>query len=113
IGSKAFINDETGILFDPVRPLGQQLREALAKGKALRPRSWAEANISAEVSVRRLERLLCEDATGRRQPWTVGLSQFYCRNFFFHYADREEASRMADAYRQLEVQCGLEIPVQP
>jgi glycosyltransferase involved in cell wall biosynthesis len=113
IGSKAFINAETGILFDPARPLGSQLRDALAEASTLKPRAWAEANISADANVRLFERLLSEDAATRGQPWTQGLVQFYCRNFYFHYDDPQDASRMAKAYEQLQTRCGLDVPVKP
>ncbi len=111
IGSKAFINEETGVLFDPDRPLGAQLQAALAKADTLKPRPWAEANISAEANVVRLEQLLRDDAARRGQPWSRGLMPFSCRNFFFHYADPEDAARTAPAYRQLRVDFGLDVPL--
>jgi glycosyltransferase involved in cell wall biosynthesis len=69
IGSRAFINESTGMLLRR-RDLAGQLMQFLARSDLFRPRMWAERHISCSQSTDRLNRILEQHALGDGQSWT-------------------------------------------
>lgn len=114
IGSKAFINDQTGSLLDRRRPLGPQLVQALQRAGALHPREWAVKNIDAAVSTQRLNALLRSESAKRNLLWTQDAAAVHCRNFAFSYLDLADKERFSGEYLHLAERHGLrfkEFPV--
>lgn len=91
IGSKAYIREETGVLFHPDRPLAPQILAFLERAHRFTPRAWAIGNISAGVNCVRLNRILQEEALGEGRPWTRDLSPFFARHFDLFYTGGPEA----------------------
>jgi hypothetical protein len=72
IGSKAFLNEQTGILLDRAR-LAEQVLTFVASADNFRARAWALENISCHVSRRVLNDFLCRAAHRDQRPWTRDL----------------------------------------
>jgi len=75
IGSKAFINDQTGMLLDR-RRLSQQLCELVEGAHTYRPREWAKQHISCHASLKVLNDFLCKAARDDGRDWTTDLTPF-------------------------------------
>jgi hypothetical protein len=69
IGSRAFINEQTGRFLDE-RHLARDLTEFVRDADRYRPRAWADANISCYRSTQMLNELLKEKALALGQEWT-------------------------------------------
>lgn len=72
VGSKAFINEQTGRLLER-RRLTRQLDDFIDKADSYRPREWALQHISCHVSQAVLEAHLRRAALAAGQVWTQGL----------------------------------------
>jgi glycosyltransferase involved in cell wall biosynthesis len=72
IGSKAFINAETGVLLDR-RGLVRQLCEFVDKADGFNPRDWACQHISCHASRAVLNDILRREAREHGQEWTRDL----------------------------------------
>lgn len=110
IGSKAYINDQTGVLFDPRMPLAPQVMDFLQRSACLTPSTWAKSNISAEKNVVRLNRILRDYADSRGYRWSRDLEPFFCRHFDFYYEEgsvREQEFR--STYREFRQLFGFTI----
>lgn len=75
IGSKAFINERTGVLLDRAR-LSAQLRAFVEKAHTFAPREWAIRNIGCQVSLKVLNEALSKAARWDGRPWTTDLCAF-------------------------------------
>jgi len=93
IGTKSYINKETGVLFDPKQPLARQIMKFLETSDQLDPATWARDNISARVNSERLNRTLMERALSRNDPWTKHIEPFYSKRFDFYYYRGTEAEK--------------------
>ena len=104
IGTKSYINEETGILFDPEQPLARQIIKFLETSDQLDPATWARNNISARVDSERLNRILMERAVSRSDPWTKHIEPFYSKRFDFYYYRGTEAeseyAKSVDAFAE-------------
>ncbi len=69
IGSRTFINEQTGRLLHE-HDLAGQLNDFLASADRCAARAWAEANISCFKSTERLNAILKSDALAAGQEWT-------------------------------------------
>ncbi len=69
LGSRAFINEQTG-MFVREAELATQLTELIQHADRFAPRQWAEANISCWKSSERLNAILKEHALASGQTWT-------------------------------------------
>ena len=98
IGSKAYINERTGVLFDRAQPLAPQIERFLERAASFSPDSWARANISSRVNGIRLNQLLRSRALERGEPWTRDLAPFHCRHFDFVYDRASDESDFAPVY---------------
>lgn len=75
IGSRAFINDQTGRLLHD-GDLAPQLMEFLAAANKQKfsPRQWADAHISCFQSTRTLNEILQKHALAQNQQWTTDIA---------------------------------------
>lgn len=73
IGSRAFINEQTGRFLDE-RLLAAQLLDFLDHAADYRPRQWAEDNISCFRSSARLNEILRDHAREQGQEWTTDIA---------------------------------------
>jgi glycosyltransferase involved in cell wall biosynthesis len=109
VGSKDYINEQTGVLFDPQRPLAGQILEFLARSDTFRPAEWARAHIASTINGAKLNGLLRDLARSEGKPWTRDIEPFHCRRFRFRY-DREGAeAEFQNAYDQFREDFGLAI----
>ena len=75
IGSRAFINEQTGTLLHRSR-LVTDLQRFVENADSYRPREWALANISCHVSREALNRHLRQTAAEEGRPWTSDVVPF-------------------------------------
>jgi glycosyltransferase involved in cell wall biosynthesis len=87
VGSKDHVNEHTGTLFDPHKPLAGQILEFLERAGGYRPAEWARANISSVVNSSKLNGLLRDVARSEGKPWTRDIEPFHCKHFEFLYED--------------------------
>ncbi len=111
IGTKAYINEETGFLLNPAKPLGPQLTKALEGSNQLSPREWACQNISAEMNCVKLNEMLKEQYEKDGLAWTQDVKPFYSKRFDFFHQDHltDEEAGTAKDYLRLEQDFGLKI----
>lgn len=81
IGTKNYINPQTGFLLQPDMPLSKQILECLKRVHTLRPRDWAAANISAQVNVSSLNKLLANESFACEKQWTADCEAFHIQSF--------------------------------
>lgn len=81
IGTKNYINPKTGFLLQPDLPLADQIIQILRVVETLAPRDWAVKNISAEVNVVRLNRLLAYEAKHNGKNWQRDCDAFHIQSF--------------------------------
>jgi glycosyltransferase involved in cell wall biosynthesis len=107
VGAKAYVNEQTGVLLKR-KGIGAQLSRFLDASDRFTPRAWALANISCQVSARRLNDILREDALGRGRPWTEDIAPF-CRRYVAQYVDEADGVRLAPAVSDLERRHGVQL----
>jgi glycosyltransferase involved in cell wall biosynthesis len=105
IGSRAFINAETG-RFLHERNLGVQLTDFIAHAGDYAPRQWAEKNIACERSSAVLNEILKKHALAAGQEWTQDIAPLYRapEPNLLHRADEE---RMQPAVHELRERFGV------
>jgi len=91
IGTRSYINSETGVFFEPSTPLAPQLITFIDISKNMNPSKWARANISAGKNNEKLNRILQEHALSNGHEWSVDLEPFYSKRFDFYYYREKEA----------------------
>jgi glycosyltransferase involved in cell wall biosynthesis len=96
IGSKAFINANTGRLLTR-RRMAAEVQDFIEASAAYRPRPWALANISCHHSHEVLNRHLRDESVRRGRPWTRDLLPFY-QNALPRYLAAEDNRAMAPWY---------------
>ncbi len=107
IGSKAFINEQTGRLLDPAN-LGEEIRALVAHAHELSPRAWAEANISCYRSTEILNAALKAQALAEGRPWTVDLAPMtWCPAP--KLVREEDRRRLLPAYEEFERELGIAV----
>jgi glycosyltransferase involved in cell wall biosynthesis len=107
IGSRAFINPETGVFLQD-RTVAQQLTELVAGAEAFAPRLWAEANISCFHSTRTLNAVLRQHALASGGAWTQDIAPLYWRpDPALVYAT--DVERMQPARLDMRERFGLEV----
>ena len=87
IGSKAYINQQTGALLEPGKE-HTQIADLLENGGKLRPREWALENITCDVTHRKVNDELKQLANVLQQTWTADL----CRPCFKPYPTFRDTS---------------------
>ena len=73
LGSRAFINERTGIFLNE-QGLAEQLTRFVGEADGFAPKAWAEENISCFKSSARLSRILQQHAEACGQFWTRDLA---------------------------------------
>lgn len=109
IGSKDFINSETGILFSRRRSLAAQIQEFLPVATRLRPDQWARRHISCLVSTDRLSEALRLQSEAQGSPWTEDLYPLYCHRLALYYVDPAIEAEMISSYTDFKHRFGLEV----
>jgi glycosyltransferase involved in cell wall biosynthesis len=99
IGSKDYINAQTGVLLGPHR-LAAQLADFLKNYQRFQPRQWACSNVAASLSLARLNDYLREYSKLNGLPWTTDIVPF-CWRPFPTYINREDGLRLAGAVDDL------------
>ena len=101
IGTKSYINDETGIFFSPNDRLAPQIASFLKKYDSFKPSHWAKKNISSKKNCESLNKILREYSASNGYIWSVDLEPFYCRRFDFFYRRGLNAENdFKDAYEE-------------
>ena len=109
VGTRDFVNDETGVLFTRRRSLAAQIREFLPAAARLRPDRWARRHISCLVSTRHLGDALRSQAEADGQPWSTDLSPLYCQRLSLYYVEPDAEAEMAATYADFKRRFGLEV----
>jgi glycosyltransferase involved in cell wall biosynthesis len=108
VGSKAYINEATGILMSPWR-MDRQLSRLLEMSSSLRPRDWMLAHgPTCRRSLQRLEDQLFHIAMAGGRPWTRPLVPF-CWRPLPRYLREEDARAMEVATEELEREFGVRL----
>jgi hypothetical protein len=107
IGSKSYINDDTGALLD-YRELPQQLDALLERSGDFRAREWADANISAHKSSVRLNQIFKDHAARTGRPWTQDLAPM-CWRYVPTYLRPEDRERLRPAIDDLAQRLGVKL----
>jgi glycosyltransferase involved in cell wall biosynthesis len=69
VGSRAYINEQTGVLLRP-DTMHTQLGEMLERSASFSPHRWAMGNISSTKTTEKLNAILRKYSQERRLPWT-------------------------------------------
>ncbi len=108
VGSKAFINGQTGILFKRKR-LSQQLMDFIASYDRFSPREWVtQNNISCIGSTRVLNNVIRHTALEQGEKWTKDICPHHWRpNPTYLY--RDDAIEMQEVFDEFEAAYGIPI----
>jgi len=112
VGSKAFINERTGMLFTRGK-LAPQLEKFLAAAATFAPREWAlENQISCLGSTETLNRILKADALAAGEMWTQDIAVHHWRpDPVLLYP--EDRSRLQPAYEDIQTRHGVALGPRP
>jgi glycosyltransferase involved in cell wall biosynthesis len=105
IGSRAFINEQTGTLLRRYR-LADRLQRFVENAGAYRPREWALANISCHVSREVLNLHLRRAAEREGMPWTRDVLPF-AKGLVPAYLSAETEAEMLPWYEDFARHYGL------
>ena len=110
IGTKAYINKDTGFLLDPDKPLAPQLLSALELVNSMDTRSWSEANISSQRSNIVLNKYLEASALIEGFNWSKEVEPVFSQRFEFYYHKGIEMEKnMFLHYEKIKNDFGLNI----
>ena len=109
IGTRAYINEETGFFLDAHKPVGPQLNKILQRVDNINPQPWAKRNISAKVNSEKLNILLRCWSESLGLGWSKGIEPFFSRHFEFEYIDSRAEERFKPEYGRVSDQFGLSI----
>ena len=105
IGSKAYINPQTGVLVRR-HGLARQLQEFLEQSARYTARQWATDNISCKRTSARLNEMLKWWSLNSGRPWTTDIAPM-CWRYVPSYVDLSDKLRLAPAVEHLANQYGL------
>jgi glycosyltransferase involved in cell wall biosynthesis len=105
IGSRAYINRQTGVLLRS-ETMAAQLSELIEQSASYSPRAWAIANVTCSHSTKTLNSLLREYCSERRIPWTQDIAHL-CWHPDPTYVNDADAARMKQAYEDLYKRHGV------
>jgi glycosyltransferase involved in cell wall biosynthesis len=105
IGSRAYVNRQTGVLLRS-ETMAAQLSELIEQSASYNPRAWAIANVTCFHSTKTLNSLLREYCSERRIPWTQDIVQL-CWRPNPTYVKDADAARMKQAYQGLYERHGV------
>ncbi|PYU18902.1 MAG: hypothetical protein DMG32_25450 [Acidobacteria bacterium] len=105
VGSRAYINRQTGVLLRP-ETMAAQLSELIEQRTSYSPRAWAMANITCFHSTKTLNALLRRYSSERRLPWNREIVPFCWRADTVYVRDAD-ATQLAPAYQDLYERHGV------
>jgi glycosyltransferase involved in cell wall biosynthesis len=105
IGSKAYINRQTGVLLGR-RRLARQLRRFWEESGRYNAREWALRNISCAATTRRLNAILRGWARRTGRPWTEDIAPM-CWRYVPSYVNAADEARLAPAVERLRRRHGV------
>jgi hypothetical protein len=105
VGSKAYINDRTGILMRR-RGLASQLQKFLEESERYSARSWAIEHISCLKTSEHLNDTLRAHSLRTRRPWTVDIVPM-CWRYVPSYVRPEDKTRLQPAVEELRRNHGV------
>jgi hypothetical protein len=105
IGSKAYINQHTGVLVRR-HGLAKQLQEFLEQSPRYTPRQWAIDNISCTKTSTRLNEMLKWWALNSGRPWTTDIAPL-CWRYVPSYINASDKLRLSPAVERLSKQYEL------
>ena len=105
VGSKAYINDQTGVLVDE-HHVARDLSAFLERSGEFRPREWALANISCHQSSTRLNEFLRDYSLRANKPWTKDITPM-CWRYVPSYMDAQTEVAMQPAVERLQRDHGV------
>jgi glycosyltransferase involved in cell wall biosynthesis len=105
VGSKAYINERTGILMRR-RGLTQQFQKFLDESESYSARSWAIENISCMKTSQRLNDILRAHSLRTKRPWTVDIAPM-CWRYVPIYVRLDDKARLQPAVEELRRKHGV------
>jgi hypothetical protein len=105
VGSRAYINDQTGVLLNE-RRVARDLGAFLEHSHEFRPREWALANISCHQTSARLNACLRDYSLRANRPWTTDITPM-CWRYVPSYVDPAIEGAMQPAVEQLRREHGV------
>jgi len=105
IGSKAYINQHTGVLVRR-QGLAKQLQEFLEQSPRYTPRQWAIENISCTKTSTRLNEMLKWWSLNSGRPWTTDIAPM-CWRYVPSYVNASDKLRLSPVVERLAKQYGL------
>ena len=105
VGSKAYINEQTGELFERAG-LARSLERFIERSSAYAPRAWAESNITCWRSSERLNAQLRDYSVRRGTSWTRDIVPFCWRHVPTYATDEGEAA-MAGPIERIQREHGI------
>lgn len=109
VGSRAYINSDTGFFFDDNKKAPGQIADAIANSGKLDPRKWAMANISAQVNSQKLNSELQAWSLKEGLSWTTNIMPFFCERFNFKNLIEADTVARKGLEAQLKFSTGLEL----
>ena len=107
VGSKAYINKDTGILVERAG-LGRTLSEFLERRETYRPREWALANVTCHHSSQKLNAVLREYAQRAGHAWTTDIAPL-CWRYVPRHVNAADDVRLAPGVEELRSTLGIEL----
>jgi len=107
VGSRAYINSQTGVLLR-AGTMHTQLNETLDRSASFSPRAWALANIASTRTTEKLNGILCDYSRERGLPWTRDIAPMCWRPdpVYMRVTDKEQ---LQAAYAALQERHGVVI----
>lgn len=99
VGSRAYINRETGVLLSK-RDIGRQLRRFWEERADYFPRQWAMQHVTCHTSSRRLNEILKAYSQQKGVPWTRDIVPL-CWRYMPAYVHASDATMLAPALQEL------------
>ena len=97
VGSRAYVNRETGFFIDDNRNGAKQLAAALERAGELAPQDWAKREISAQVNCKKLGDALRAWSMRNALQWSEDILPFYCERFQFKcFNENDSGKRQAE-----------------
>jgi hypothetical protein len=107
IGSKAYVNDKTGILVRR-EGLARTLQKFIEESSRYTPRAWAVANIPCTRTSQRLNAILRARSLATGRPWTEDIAPM-CWRYVPAYVNAADEARLLPAVEELKQKYGLTI----
>ena len=107
VGSRAYINKQTGILVGR-SGLAHALEQFLDSAEQYKARDWAMANLTCHHSTAKLNTLLKAHAEQSGRPWTQDIAPL-CWRYVPQYVNKHDEERLAPGVMNLHDRYGIEL----